>query len=107
MVGAMLRHRPRQQGPFIGLEIGTIAVRAAEVKVDGRGATLQRFAQMELPPGRWRHRHRHPASPLSGHARAADPLGRGLTLHLRSAGRGPKPSNNGSLANLRAVVLVT
>src|SRR5579859_8057930 len=51
MVGMMLPHRSSQRGHFIGLEIGSHAVRAAEVTVRGGEPTLQRFAQVELPPG--------------------------------------------------------
>src|ERR1700730_13324951 len=51
MVEAMLPHRSRQRGSFIGLDIGSHAVRAAEVKVDGHGTTLQRYAHVDLPPG--------------------------------------------------------
>lgn len=47
----MLPHRTTQRGSFIGLDIGSHAVRAAEVKVTGKGATLQRYAQAELPVG--------------------------------------------------------
>lgn len=41
---------PRGRG-LVGLDIGTSAVRAAEVSVGGDSATLHRFAQVELPDG--------------------------------------------------------
>jgi type IV pilus assembly protein PilM len=39
------------RGPLIGLDIGSFAVRAAEVSFDGGRPTLHRFAQVTLPPG--------------------------------------------------------
>jgi type IV pilus assembly protein PilM len=51
MLESMLPHRTRQRGSFIGLDIGSHAIRAAEVKVDGHGATLQHYAYVDLPPG--------------------------------------------------------
>jgi type IV pilus assembly protein PilM len=39
------------RGPLIGLDIGSFAVRAAEVSNDGGRPTLHRFAQVTLPPG--------------------------------------------------------
>src|SRR5579859_1159624 len=51
MVGMMLPHRSSQRGHFIGLEIGSHNVRAAELTVRGGEPTLQRFAQVQLPPG--------------------------------------------------------
>ena len=41
---------PRGRG-LVGLDIGTSAVRAAEVSVGSDSATLQRFGQVELPDG--------------------------------------------------------
>ncbi|MGH2746515.1 MAG: type IV pilus assembly protein PilM [Actinomycetota bacterium] len=38
-------------GPAVGLDIGTSAVRAAQVSVGRRGASLQAFGQVALPPG--------------------------------------------------------
>jgi type IV pilus assembly protein PilM len=35
----------------VGLDIGSSAVRAAEVRRNGRGSTLRHFGQVELPPG--------------------------------------------------------
>jgi len=51
MVKSMLPLRSTQHGSFIGLDIGSHAVRAAEVTVKGGHPTLQRFAQVTLPPG--------------------------------------------------------
>lgn len=42
--------RTRGRG-IVGLDIGTSAVRAAEVSVGGDAATLHRFAQVDLPDG--------------------------------------------------------
>jgi type IV pilus assembly protein PilM len=39
------------KGTFVGLDIGSSAVRAAEVDVDGDRRILRRFAQVGLPPG--------------------------------------------------------
>ena len=39
------------QGTYIGLDIGSSAVRAAEVRVDGDTRTLLRYAQVGLSPG--------------------------------------------------------
>jgi type IV pilus assembly protein PilM len=47
----MLPHRKSQHGSFIGLDIGSHAVRAAEVKIGAKRPTLQRYAQIELPAG--------------------------------------------------------
>ncbi|MGH9076912.1 MAG: type IV pilus assembly protein PilM [Acidimicrobiales bacterium] len=41
----------RGKKSHIGLDIGSTAVRAAEVTVDGRHRTMERFAQVALPPG--------------------------------------------------------
>jgi type IV pilus assembly protein PilM len=51
MVKTMLSLRSKQHGPFIGLDIGTHAVRAAELTIHGGHPTLKRFAQVELPDG--------------------------------------------------------
>src|ERR1700738_2472469 len=51
MLESMLPHRTRQRVSFIGLDIGSHSIRAAEVKVDGHGATLQWYAYVDLPPG--------------------------------------------------------
>ncbi len=38
--------------PVVGLDIGTTAVRAAELRVSSRsGVVLERFGQIALPPG--------------------------------------------------------
>lgn len=47
----MNANRAHMRGPLIGLDIGSFAVRAAEVTNDGGHPTLQRFAQVTLPPG--------------------------------------------------------
>ena len=47
----MIANRSFKQGAMIGLDIGSFAVRAAEVSHDGGRPTLQRFAQVTLPPG--------------------------------------------------------
>ena len=47
----MSANRPNTRGPAVGLDIGSFAVRAAEVSYDGGRPTLQRFAQVTLPPG--------------------------------------------------------
>ncbi len=47
----MLPNHSSHRGPFIGLDIGSRAVRAAELTVKGGHTTLQRFAQVELPVG--------------------------------------------------------
>jgi type IV pilus assembly protein PilM len=47
----MNANRSHTRGPLIGLDIGSFAVRAAEVTNDGGHPTLQRFAQVTLPPG--------------------------------------------------------
>ncbi|MHB1499398.1 MAG: hypothetical protein ACYCXN_15990, partial [Acidimicrobiales bacterium] len=41
--------RPVRRRQGIGLDIGSSAVRAAEVVVDGKGSQLVRFAQVGLP----------------------------------------------------------
>ncbi len=47
----MISNRAHMRGPLIGLDIGSFAVRAAEVSFDGGRPTLHRFAQVTLPPG--------------------------------------------------------
>jgi len=47
----MSANRSNTRGPAVGLDIGSFAVRAAEVTYDGGRPTLQRFAQVTLPPG--------------------------------------------------------
>lgn len=47
----MISNRATKRGPLIGLDIGSFAVRAAEVSHDGGRPTLHRFAQVTLPPG--------------------------------------------------------
>jgi type IV pilus assembly protein PilM len=47
----MNANRSHPRGPAIGLDIGSFAVRAAEVSIDGGRPTLHRFAQVTLPPG--------------------------------------------------------
>jgi len=47
----MNANRLHMRGPLIGLDIGSFAVRAAEVSNDGGHPTLHRFAQVTLPPG--------------------------------------------------------
>jgi len=47
----MNANRQHMRGPLIGLDIGSFAVRAAEVTNDGGRPTLHRFAQVTLPPG--------------------------------------------------------
>ncbi len=47
----MNANRSHMRGPLIGLDIGSFAVRAAEVSNDGGHPTLHRFAQVTLPPG--------------------------------------------------------
>nr|MDQ6949681.1 type IV pilus assembly protein PilM [Actinomycetota bacterium] len=47
----MNANRAHTRGSLIGLDIGSFAVRAAEVSHDGGHPTLQRFAQVTLPPG--------------------------------------------------------
>jgi type IV pilus assembly protein PilM len=47
----MNSNRTHIRGPLIGLDIGSFAVRAAEVGHDGGRPTLHRFAQVTLPPG--------------------------------------------------------
>src|SRR4051812_93655 len=42
-------HRPK--GPTIGLDIGSFAVRAAELSMDGPSPTLEHFGQVTLPSG--------------------------------------------------------
>jgi type IV pilus assembly protein PilM len=43
--------RRNPKGPLIGLDIGSFAVRAAEVSIDGPVRSLTRFGQVTLPPG--------------------------------------------------------
>jgi type IV pilus assembly protein PilM len=47
----VISNRTTTRGPLIGLDIGSFAVRAAEVSNDGGRPTLHRFAQVTLPPG--------------------------------------------------------
>jgi type IV pilus assembly protein PilM len=47
----VISNRATKRGPLIGLDIGSFAVRAAEVSNDGGRPTLHRFAQVTLPPG--------------------------------------------------------
>jgi type IV pilus assembly protein PilM len=51
MVMTMLSLSSKHRGPLIGLDIGSHAVRAAELTVKGGQTTLRRFAQVELPDG--------------------------------------------------------
>lgn len=44
-------NRSHTRGPAIGLDIGSFAVRAAEVSHESGRPTLHRFAQVTLPPG--------------------------------------------------------
>jgi type IV pilus assembly protein PilM len=47
----MNANRSHTRGSAIGLDIGSFAVRAAEVSHEGGRPTLHRFAQVTLPPG--------------------------------------------------------
>lgn len=47
----MSANRRNKRGQAVGLDIGSFAVRAAEINYDGGRPTLQRFAQVTLPPG--------------------------------------------------------
>ncbi len=47
----MSANHATKRGPAVGLDIGSFAVRAAEINYDGGRPTLQRFAQVTLPPG--------------------------------------------------------
>src|SRR5258708_5781213 len=43
--------RHRSKGPLIGLDIGSFAVRAAEISMDGPRPILAHFGQVTLPLG--------------------------------------------------------
>ena len=47
----MPSHLPNHRSHFIGLDIGSHAVRAVELTVSGGQPTLKRYAQVALPPG--------------------------------------------------------
>jgi len=47
----MAANRHSSRSPLIGLDIGSFAVRAAELSLDGGRPTLQRFGQVSLPVG--------------------------------------------------------
>ena len=51
ILGVMLPHLPGKRRPLIGLDIGTHAVRAVELTVQGGHQALQRFGQVDLPVG--------------------------------------------------------
>lgn len=74
---------------LVGLDIGTSAIRAAEVKTSRHGSTFQRFAERTLPPGVIEHGELREPAMLTQELKKLWKDGKFRTKHVALAVNGP------------------